>query len=303
MPPKPLPRLGIYAYDEATGSALGGAAVEVTELASDKTKQKNSNRQGVVKVGRVAEGEYRVSATKNGYFPSDTVIYTVEEFTYDTVKLRMERIPAPIVYTLCMNIYDEETKEPIEATARITALNDTIALYTAQSSDDGFIETPLTEGNYIARLSAQGYMPEDDTLRFVRDTFDLYMQHIKQGIKVKIENLFFATNKTVILPQSEQAMADLAEFLLENQTVHIHSVGHTDAVGTDEANQILSEGRANAVRNDLIKRGVAAERMTAEGKGEKEPVADNDTDEGRQLNRRVEFTITDVGDEDIQQVF
>lgn len=303
MPPKPLPRLGIYAYDEATGSALGGAAVEVTELASDKTKQKNSNRQGVVKVGRVAEGEYRVSATKNGYFPSDTVIYTVEEFTYDTVKLRMERIPAPIVYTLCMNIYDEETKEPIEATARITALNDTIALYTAQSSDDGFIETPLTEGSYIARLSAQGYMPEDDTLRFVRDTFDLYMQHIKQGIKVKIENLFFATNKTVILPQSEQAMADLAEFLLENQTVHIHIVGHTDAVGTDEANQILSEGRANAVRNDLIKRGVAAERMTAEGKGEKEPVADNDTDEGRQLNRRVEFTITDVGDEDIQQVF
>ena len=146
-------------------------------------------------------------------------------------------------------------------------------------------------------------MPKDDTLHFVRDTFDLYMQHIKEGIKVKIENLFFATNKTVILPQSEQAMSDLANFLLENQTVTIHITGHTDAVGTDEANQILSEGRANAVRNDLIKRGVAAERMTAEGKGEKEPVADNDTEEGRQLNRRVEFVITDVGNEDIQQVF
>ena len=202
-----------------------------------------------------------------------------------------------------MNIYDVETREPIEATARITSLTDTIALYAAQSSDDGFIETPLTEGGYIAHLSAAGYMPKEDTLRFVRDTFDLYMQHIKEGIKVKIENLFFATNKTYILPQSEQAMADLADFLLENQTVKIHIVGHTDAVGTDEANQILSEGRANAVRNDLIKRGVAAERMTAEGKGEKEPVADNDTEEGRQLNRRVEFTITDVGDEDIQQIF
>jgi outer membrane protein OmpA-like peptidoglycan-associated protein len=120
---------------------------------------------------------------------------------------------------------------------------------------------------------------------------------------VKIENLFFATNKTVILPQSEQAMSDLATFLLENQTVKIHIVGHTDAVGTDEANQILSEGRANSVRQNLIHRGVAPERMTAEGKGEKEPVADNDTDEGRQLNRRVEFTITDVGDEDIEQIY
>ena len=303
MPPKPQPRLGVYAYDEATGLALGGASVEVVETASSKTKQKNSNRQGVVKVGRVPEGGYRVSAAKNGYYPSDTVFYTVEEFTYDTVKLPLKRIPAPIVYTLCMNIYDEETREPIEATARVTSLTDSVALYTAQSSDDGFIETPLKEGDYIAHLSAAGYMPEEDTLHFVRDTFDLYMQHIKEGIKVKIENLFFATNKTVILPQSEQAMSDLAEFLLENPSVQIHIVGHTDAVGTDEANQILSEGRANAVRNDLIKRGVAAERMTAEGKGEKEPVADNDTDEGRQLNRRVEFTITDVGDEDIQQIF
>ena len=303
MPAKPQPRLGVYAYDEETALALGGASVEVIEQATEKTKHKNSNRQGVVKVGRVPEGGYRVSATKNGYYPSDTILHNVEEFTYDTIKLPLKRIPAPIVYTLCMNIYDVDTREPIEATARMTSLADTIALYTAQSSDDGFIETPLREGNYIARLSAAGYMPKEDTLHFVRDTFDLYMQHIKEGIKVKIENLFFATNKTVILPQSEQSMSNLANFLLENPSVQIHIVGHTDAVGTDEANQILSEGRANAVRNDLIKRGVAAERMTAEGKGEKEPVADNDTDEGRQLNRRVEFTITDVGDEDIQQVF
>ena len=202
-----------------------------------------------------------------------------------------------------MNIYDVETRQPIEAAVRLTTVSDTTVLYAAQSSDDGFIETPLTEGTYIAHLTGMGYMPKDDTLRFVRDTFDLYLQHIKEGIKVKIENLFFATNKTYILPQSEQAMADLANFLLENPSVTIHITGHTDAVGTDQANQILSEGRANAVRADLIKRGVAAERMTAEGKGEKEPVADNDTEEGRQLNRRVEFVITGTDGEDIEQVF
>lgn len=301
-PKAPTPRMGVFMYDENTALALGGVAVEITNTETGKTMQKNTNRQGLLQ-GRFAAGTYRVSATKNGYYPSDTVLQTVEEFTFDTLRLAMERIPAPIIYTLCMNVYDAETKEPIEAAVRLTSTKDSVALYAAQSSDDGFIETPLTEGDYIAHLSGQGYMSKDDTLHFVRDTFDLYLQHIKPGIKVKIENLFFATNKTYILPQSEQAMSDLANFLLENRTVTIRITGHTDAVGTDEANQILSEGRANAVRADLIKRGVEAERLEAEGKGEKEPVADNDTEEGRQLNRRVEFTITGTAGEDIEQVF
>ena len=301
-PKAPTPRMGVYMYDENSALALGGVAVEITNVETGKVLQKNTNRQGLLQ-GRFAPGTYRISATKNGYYPSDTILKTVEVFDFDTLRLPLERIPAPIIYTLCMNIYDVETEEPIEASVRLTSANDTVVLYAAQSADDGFIETPLTEGDYIAHMTAAGYMPKDDTLHFVRDTFDLYMQHIKEGIKVKIENLFFATNKTYILPQSEQAMADLANFLIENPSVKIHIVGHTDAVGSDEANQILSEGRANSVRNDLIKRGVAAERITAEGKGEREFVADNDTEEGRQLNRRVEFTITDVGDEDIQQIY
>ena len=301
-PKKPTPRMGVYMYDENSALALGGVAVEITNTESGKQMQKNTNRQGLLQ-GRFAPGEYRISATKNGYYPSDTVLQAVEEFTFDTLRLPLRRIPAPIIYTLCMNIYDEESHEPVEAAARLTALTDTVVLYAAQASDDGFIETPLTEGDYIAHLTATGYMPKDDTIRFVRDTADIYLRHIKEGIKVKIENLFFATNKTVILPTSEQAMSDLAAFLIQNPSVTIHITGHTDAVGSDEANQILSEGRANAVRADLIKRGVAAERMTAEGKGEREHVADNDTEEGRQLNRRVEFTITGTGDEDIQQVF
>lgn len=301
-PKAPTPRMGVYMYDDSSDKALGGVAVEIINMETGKKLQKNTNRQGLLQ-GRFAPGEYRVSATKNGYYPSDTILKKVEVFDFDTLRLPLQRIPAPVIPMLCINVYDVMTNEPIEALARITALNDTAVLYAAQSADDGFIETTLTEGTYVAHMSAVGYMPKDDTLRFVHDTLDVFMQPIKEGIKVKIENLFFATNKTYILPQSEQSMSDLANFLLDNPSVKIHVVGHTDAVGTDEANQILSEGRANSVRNDLIKRGVAAERITAEGKGEKEPVADNDTEEGRQLNRRVEFTITDVGNEDIQQIY
>ena len=88
----------------------------------------------------------------------------------------------------------------------------------------------------------------------------------------------------------------------QHDALVIRITGHTDAVGSDEANQILSEGRANAVRDELIKRGIAAERIEAEGKGESEPIADNATEEGRAKNRRVEFTIISTGDEDIEQV-
>jgi outer membrane protein OmpA-like peptidoglycan-associated protein len=302
LPKAPTPRMGVLLYNEQDQAPLGGVAVEIINQETGKAINKNTNRKGLLQ-GRFPAGTYRVTATKNGYYPSDTVLQSVELFTFDTLKLALKRIPEPIIYTLCMNVYDAETKEPVEAMARMTALTDSVVLYEAQAADDGFIETPLREGNYIAHMTAQGYMPKDDTIHFVQDTTDIYMTRIKEGIKVKIENLFFATNKTHILPQSEQAMADLAQFLLENAGVTIHIVGHTDNVGSNYDNQILSEGRANAVRADLIQRGIDASRITAEGKGETEPVADNDTDEGRQLNRRVEFTITATGGKDIEQVF
>ncbi|MCQ2342646.1 MAG: OmpA family protein [Paludibacteraceae bacterium] len=90
---------------------------------------------------------------------------------------------------------------------------------------------------------------------------------------------------------SEQSMTDLYEFLSHNPDIRIKIMGHTDSVGKDAANQKLSEGRANAVRDELIQRGIAADRLEAEGYGESRPIDTNDTDEGRQNNRRVEIEI------------
>ncbi|MBR4431616.1 MAG: OmpA family protein, partial [Paludibacteraceae bacterium] len=106
-----------------------------------------------------------------------------------------------------------------------------------------------------------------------------------------LHNLFFATNKTTILPESEAGLQDLFTLLDENPEIRIRITGHTDNVGSDRANQKLSEGRANSVRDDLIKRGINAERIEAEGKGESQPITTNDTEEGRAQNRRVEFMI------------
>lgn len=106
-----------------------------------------------------------------------------------------------------------------------------------------------------------------------------------------MKNLFFATNETTILPESEPELQRLLKLLNEHPQLRIRITGHTDNVGSDQDNQILSEGRANSVRNYLIERGVDADRIEAEGKGESQPITTNDTEEGRAQNRRVEFMI------------
>ena len=106
-----------------------------------------------------------------------------------------------------------------------------------------------------------------------------------------LHNMNFATNKVTILPSSESALKTLYDIMQAIPTCRIKIIGHTDNVGTDEFNQRLSEGRAKAIRDELINRGIAGDRIEAEGRGESEPMADNDTEEGRAQNRRVEIEI------------
>lgn len=95
----------------------------------------------------------------------------------------------------------------------------------------------------------------------------------------------------MVLPESAQTLEDLYDFLSENPSVRIKIIGHTDSVGSDASNQKLSEGRARSVRGEMISRGISADRIEYEGKGEMAPIATNETEEGRAKNRRVEFII------------
>lgn len=105
------------------------------------------------------------------------------------------------------------------------------------------------------------------------------------------ENLEFATGKWIIKAVSFPSLNKLATLLITKQNYSLKISGHTDAVGSEKANQTLSVNRANAVKAYLVKRGVSKNKVEARGYGESQPIADNDTEEGRQRNRRVEFNI------------
>jgi outer membrane protein OmpA-like peptidoglycan-associated protein len=107
--------------------------------------------------------------------------------------------------------------------------------------------------------------------------------------------VLFAFNKATLLPSAERVLNEVATALKtdkqSNRTLTV--VGHTDSVGTDAANQALSLARAQAVRNFLIAHGVSPNRIRAVGRGENQPVAQNDTPENRAQNRRVEIVISE----------
>ncbi len=104
-------------------------------------------------------------------------------------------------------------------------------------------------------------------------------------------NVLFAYNQSELMPEARSELDSLMAKLQNTDVVSVRVVGHTDSQGSDAYNQKLSERRASSVAAYLLSQGLAPNKLTSEGRGESQPVADNDTEEGRAQNRRVELHI------------
>lgn len=117
----------------------------------------------------------------------------------------------------------------------------------------------------------------------------------ERGFIVTLPGLFFDTGKSTLKAGTKSNLAKIAGLLDQMDRVRIIVEGHTDSVGSTQMNQRLSEARARAVRDHLVEQGVDAEHITTVGRGESQPIATNDTSEGRSKNRRVEIVIEELG--------
>ncbi|MGZ4960229.1 MAG: OmpA family protein [Methylomonas sp.] len=122
----------------------------------------------------------------------------------------------------------------------------------------------------------------------------LKAKKVPQGILVTLGDVLFDTGRSNLKAGSLQHIYPLAEYLKEHPETMVKIEGHTDSQGSADYNSELSQRRADAVRDFLISNGIAPERISAQGMGEDYPVASNSTAAGRQQNRRVEVTITDM---------
>ncbi|MBI4645859.1 MAG: OmpA family protein [Bacteroidia bacterium] len=120
---------------------------------------------------------------------------------------------------------------------------------------------------------------------------DLKIAPIEVGMVITLNNIFFEFAKAILRPESFPELERVFQFMVDNPALKVEISGHTDDVGSDETNNKLSKNRAQAVTDYLVKSGIDPNRIITKGYGETRPVAFNNTEEGRQMNRRVEFKI------------
>ncbi len=209
--------------------------------------------------------------------------------------------PAPVAY-IAGTVLDAENKQPVVARVSVTDTDNQKVVFEDRSDfqDGMFIATLPIGRNYAVHVQAEGYLFDsrqydltDTQLANEKFTTEILLAHIKTGNTIQLNNIYFDTNKSDILPASRSDLRLLLDFLKTNPTVIIEVGGHTDNTGTKELNKTLSEKRAQSVTHYLLQNGIERFRITSKGYGDQLPVADNESEEGKQLNRRTEIKIID----------
>jgi len=239
-----------------------------------------------------AKGEYAyMTSSKNSLGGSDIV----------KIKLAVENKPQPVVL-IKGRVLNKSTNAPIQASIRYedlsTGKNEGIAISDPVA---GKYQIALPYGkNYGFNASADGFMPVSENIdlskvsEYKEMIRDLYLLPIEKGQVVRINNVFFEFAKAELKLESFPELNRLVELMQKNPNMKIELGGHTDNVGSEESNLKLSSDRTLSIQTYLVSKGIVADRIKAKGYGKSSPVVDNDTEEHRALNRRVEFTILEI---------
>ncbi len=198
-------------------------------------------------------------------------------------------------------ITDAKTNQPLEASIELVDndKNQLIATFKSNSSTGKYLVTLPSGKNYGIAVKKEAYLFHSenfnlpDNADFQEYNKDVALKKIEVGSTIVLKNIFFDFDKATIRPESANELERLIKLLNENPTIKIELGSHTDSKGSDEYNLKLSDNRSKSVVDYLIGKGIAAARLTSKGYGETKPIDTNETDAGRQNNRRTEFKITE----------
>jgi outer membrane protein OmpA-like peptidoglycan-associated protein len=236
-----------------------------------------------------ASGDYAYFASKELSYGDDDVF---------RIALPKAAKPKPVVLVSGI-VYNSKTHQPIESSIKYETITGEAQSGIARSNPaNGDYKIILPAGgNYGFRAEAPGFYPTSENLdtrgvnEYKEMKKDLYLTPIEVGSTIRLNNIFFESAKAELKTESAPELDRVVKFMNDNPNISIEVSGHTDNVGNDASNIALSQNRANSVVKYLTDKGVSAGRIKAKGYGKSKPIAANDTDENRQLNRRVEFTI------------
>ena len=232
---------------------------------------------------------YFSSDKPGGYGGMDLYYFTLDE------QLR----PTPVTY-IKGKVQDAVTLQPLEATIEMIDLNHN-KIVTSTSSDPvtgDFLACILTGANILLNVNHPDYPFYSENFQLEKSYSDLapFLKNIRLekaeiGTTFILRNIFFDFGHDELKAESHIELDRLVIYLENNKNMHIEIGGHTDNIGSDDYNNKLSLARAKSVYDYLIKNGIEVSRLSFKGYGKTSPIADNDTEEGRAINRRTEFKI------------
>lgn len=196
-------------------------------------------------------------------------------------------------------VRDKVTKQPVKAHLELYNLetNTIVSLVDSDSISGNYLMV-LTQGaDYALYASATGYLFQNLHFNYEAEynpdpvVINIDLDPAKAGAAIVLNNIFFDVDKYDLKPKSVTELDKLAKFLSDNPQHRVEISGHTDNTGTEAHNLQLSQQRAQAVSDYLIRKGLDSGRFTRNGYGSKRPLVANDTDENRQKNRRIEFKL------------
>ena len=203
-------------------------------------------------------------------------------------------LPPGAVTTVVGTVTDSQTEAPLGATLTVRDIKSNQILSSFQSDPvDGSYVVVLQPGrSYVITSEAPGYL-------FYSDRFDVPSDSKNNTVRKDIAMtrdivrllVYFDFDKATLQPASAVDLDRAVDWLKANPTVKVELSGHTDNVGAKDYNKKLSRDRAQSVLDYLVSKGVSPQRLNAQGYGMEQPITDNDTEESRAMNRRVEFRV------------
>ncbi|MBA7612133.1 Peptidoglycan-associated lipoprotein [subsurface metagenome] len=283
---KELPKLGAIAgtVSDKEGTPLAG---RVSLLHTDIPQVKTKPETGTYHCTNLKPGIYEIYATVEGYISLRKKVNVIPDKTI-YIDFKLER-KEPKTGDFIGKVIDIKTKEPIVAKLSIEKIKLSVT-----SDATGFFKFKDLEPD-VYRIKAEA---EDYETGFYLEVISageknvVEIEMLKRGMVFTIKGINFDFNKSTIKPESYPIIDEAAAILTRHPEISVEIQGHTDSVGSDAYNLKLSDARANSVRDYLIRvHHIEASRLFAHGYGERRPIADNSTDEGRAQNRRVDFLI------------
>ena len=230
----------------------------------------------------------------------DNLLASITEPVKETEIAKEVAVHSDAVSILKGTIFDAlVTTKMLEADIELVdnGSNQVIATFKSNSATGKYLVSLPAGKNYGIAVKKEGYLFHSENFDIPMSAVsqeyvkDIGLNNISVGQKIVLRNIFFDFAKATLRPESTSELERLIKLMSDVPTLKIEIGGHTDSKGSDELNMKLSASRAQSVVDYLASHGIDKSRLTSKGYGKTKPIATNDTDEGRQLNRRTEFEI------------